>query len=735
MKRLFSFCILLFLSFYAHAQWIQLNDTPFETHHSNGFGLNGKGYVIEGSFSGDDPNASNMLWEYQPLTDEWMAMLQVPGPGRNIAIGDDMDGKYYYGFGANSDGALTDVWVFDPVDTSFTELPSCPCVGRSHPAFVAHNNKIFMGSGSSYEGDLNDWWVLDLATNTWTQRDDIPGAVRHHPFQFGIDNAIYVGGGHISNWSKYDIETNTWSAIDDFPGGRVAGTQFSHDGKGYVLSGDDENHGPLFSNQLFLQYDPADNLWRELPPHPGTNKWACSSLIIDDILYFFGGIEYEDSAYGNASMFSFNMSKLACLAPASLNVVDLTDTSAGLFWSSNGSSIADTLKYRKVGETEWTIEVNAQAVHPITNLEVCQDYEFTVVSNCDSLVSDYAPVFTFTTDGCCLNPTLSVSNISNEMATINWQSILAANQYEIRWAENDTEAWQSDVSNNLNVSLTGLNECTEYKVQIRSLCANEEIPFSESLIFRTNGCGVCIDEMYCPVDESYTGDFFYLDGIELNGYENISGNNNGHGVFEDPEAIELFIGEEYELFLKLGSEDDPFGVNYKAWLDINGDANFSNNEVILSEDFVSGDYSDIITVPTSAIPGLTKMRIIISWDDNIGACEPNDFWVGEVEDYCVQLIPSSNTDESKKQDKLIVKPNPFNNYIHLSYNSADRGRGHKICISNTLGQTVLSESITTNTLPLNVSLNTHELNQGIYLISILDVNGQVINQEKLICSK
>jgi len=133
--------------------WEQLSDTPFHSDHSNGFGINGAAYIIQG-------NSSNELWEYSPGSDGWTYLMDFPGATRSIAIGDDWNGKYYFGFGSDDNGdGLNDLWEFDPVEKSFLQLPSCPCVGRAHPALIAHNNKIMMGSGSTNNGDIDDWWT------------------------------------------------------------------------------------------------------------------------------------------------------------------------------------------------------------------------------------------------------------------------------------------------------------------------------------------------------------------------------------------------------------------------------------------------------------------------------------------------------------------------------------------------------------------------------------------------
>lgn len=274
----------------AEAQtWEILNPTPFYKHHSNAFTYEGKAYVFEGVLTND---LSQAMWTYDPVEDEWSNIADFPGPARAIAIGDEWDGKYYYGFGRTDQTYLRDLWVFDPADSSFTELATCPCTGRTHPALVAYRGKVFMGTGSTGFGDLTDWWVYDIATDTWEQKRDLPGGRRHHPFFFTEGDFVYVGGGHQSTWYKWNIEDEIWTRINGEPLGRVAGQQFQHNGFGYVLGGDDTNHDHVPQDESFMRYDPATDEWEKLPVTP-RGKWAPSSFVLDDYVYYFGGLSSE----------------------------------------------------------------------------------------------------------------------------------------------------------------------------------------------------------------------------------------------------------------------------------------------------------------------------------------------------------------------------------------------------------------------------------------------------------
>jgi len=289
LKKLLAL-ILLFSTLFLNAQqWEQLDNVPFMSGHCNGFGIDGKAYILRGEHSFIP--FIKQVWEYTANTDSWHQLMDFPGPARGRASGDDWNGKYYYGFGESAQGMLNDLWEFDPLSGEFTELPSCPCEGRTRPGFVAHNDKIFMGAGRVNSANLKDWWVYDMITQEWSQKEDIPGGVRYNSLQFGIDEFVYLGGGRDANWSSYNITTEEWTAIDNYPEGRESGTQFSYEGNGYILSGFELNEDLLPEN-YFLKYNPTLDSWEGLPAHPDDHRIKCSSFLIDNYVYFYGGYEY-----------------------------------------------------------------------------------------------------------------------------------------------------------------------------------------------------------------------------------------------------------------------------------------------------------------------------------------------------------------------------------------------------------------------------------------------------------
>lgn len=302
MKKILLFPIVFLIASYCFGQdWVEKATMPDDTerHHAASFTLNGMGYMATGETNADYWNAD--VYRYDPIADSWEQLPDYPGPARAFGYGVAYGGKGYVGFGDEQVPGgydfLNDLWEFDPVTEEWKKLATCPCVGRDHPAMIAAGGKIFVGLGNNRSGNLNDWWGYDIATDTWKEHDDLPGNPRHHPYYFEIDEMAYVGFGHGSvgrpniykDFYRFDPVTEEWTKLTDFPGeGRVAGTQFSYDGKGYLLSGQGDDHAH-FATGEFWEYTPADDSWKQRQVHPGGGRWAPSSFVIDGIVYFTAG--------------------------------------------------------------------------------------------------------------------------------------------------------------------------------------------------------------------------------------------------------------------------------------------------------------------------------------------------------------------------------------------------------------------------------------------------------------
>lgn len=91
--------------------------------------------------------------------------------------------------------------------------------------------------------------------------------------------------------------------------------------------------------------------------------------------------------------------------------------------------------------------------------------------------------------GACIEPIASQpTNVTQTSAELDWFVNSSTNTVNLRWREVGTPTWNTVMQITNPYSLTGLVGCTEYEYQLQSVCTMETTPFSESYMFKTDGC-------------------------------------------------------------------------------------------------------------------------------------------------------------------------------------------------------------------------------------------------------
>ncbi len=336
-----------------------------------------------------------------------------------------------------------------------------------------------------------------------------------------------------------------------------------------------------------------------------------------------------------------------CIIPYGLRVTQRLDTSVRLNWNESNAAISYELRYKAIDTPEWTsIRLNTN-FFDLTGLTACTSYEFQLRTLCVSDSSIFSSSRQFSTEGCCDPPVmLQAMQIQNTSAQLNWRGVFAAKSYELQYRMKGAAGWTSTEVVDTTYSFSPLIACTEYEVRIRTLCNMENSAYSDTLEFRSLGCGLCIDADYC---ESWgiNSSNEWIQAVEIGPIKNESGNDYGFGDFSMP-FYDLRAGVNYAIKLTPGFSSFPFSEYWRIWIDLNRDGDFDEEDELVFDpgDSNTGIVEGRMSLPLSLDSGNTRMRVSIKFISQFGggnppgACERIEF--GEVEDYCVNISVDSS---------------------------------------------------------------------------------------------
>lgn len=154
----------------------------------------------------------------------------------------------------------------------------------------------------------------------------------------------------------------------------------------------------------------------------------------------------------------------------------------------------------------------------------------------------------------------------------------------------------------------------------------------ESLV---NGSGDEETPVYCTSKGNSVSDE-WIANVTVGELVKSSGANSGYADFTGFSAS-LAIESSYNVSLTPGFANSQYNEYWKIWIDLNGDKDFDDaGELIFDASGLSSStVNGTLTIPSSAIPGATRMRVTMKYNGAPSPCET--FSYGEVEDYTVNI--------------------------------------------------------------------------------------------------
>jgi hypothetical protein len=413
-----------------------------------------------------------------------------------------------------------------------------------------------------------------------------------------------------------------------------------------------------------------------------------------------------------------------CYTPFGIRSQDVSGNQVTVTWRAVADAQTYLARYRLQGDTTWiNASPTADTFMIFAGLMACSNYQIQIAADCDTIFSTYTNSITVKTGDCCNAPAnISLPIITNTTANINWVVDTFVQTYIIDYRMAGDTVWQTINSNSNSVSLTNLAPCTNYEIQLRSLCAvNVNNTISNIVSFKTKGCGTCEDATYCPntaTDATYEWIRRVSVGTLLHNTNSDGGYANFAGIVAAPD---LQAGDSIPFEFVGGQNSSSPNWRWRVWADLNQDGIFLQTAELIYD---SGNQTQLTAtgnfyLPPTALEGITRLRVSFKWGSLMA--QPCDgFNYGEIEDYCINVIAPTALNRLPNEQTLAAFPNPFGDYIQLALPLHAQQNSH-IAIYNTIGQLVLSQNLADN--QANPSIDTHHLPQGAYFLVVRNAEG------------
>ncbi len=173
-----------------------------------------------------------------------------------------------------------------------------------------------------------------------------------------------------------------------------------------------------------------------------------------------------------------------CTYPSGISTSNITSTSAKVNWSTQCCSQFQ-IQARVNGTTAWsTLTALSTAVsRTISPLTPGTTYDLRMRVKCTDAItySSWSPIQTFTTLVTCVAPIgITVSNLTQTHATINWAAVANAYCYKLQGRKLGTTTWTTyTIIAPLTVKqLNGLTANTTYQYRMQTVCNASGVPTS-----------------------------------------------------------------------------------------------------------------------------------------------------------------------------------------------------------------------------------------------------------------
>jgi len=435
----------------------------------------------------------------------------------------------------------------DNVDDSWFKNGDIDCDGDYDTNIITSINEA--GSGNAWDG-TKDNPAMPLPTNVKYNYYTSYSAFDVTLFQFnGGDGAvaderqwIYTGGDGSTG------DYNNGSSVPEPNDGvnhRLSDRVHSDDNVFHpnqpsdivdVLRGMDEGDYPFFAYDINLEVDYAGFATKRADLVPNDSEFT---NIGDNTV---DGDWYKFEITNNTPGFSFSVTP----HPAHAGRVDFYESTPGNYSNANSSTIAQT----------WGIGAGVQSFNSSAMCFTPGTY-YIRISHTGMTLSSWETAYKFRVDPLpCEIPTNPMANTTALDATLTWDAVVCASQYNLRYRPTGTMTWTPVTVTNNSYLVSGLLPGQQYEYEVSADCGGGSTAFTAIIPFGTPSCPTTL----------------YIPGMVTEGIYNIGMEITSDGTIPTTDNTTYFAGDFIELMP--GFEVEA-GANFLA--DIQGCVPFAGS--------------------------------------------------------------------------------------------------------------------------------------------------------------
>jgi cyanophycinase-like exopeptidase len=326
----------------------------------------------------------------------------------------------------------------------------------------------------------------------------------------------------------------------------------------------------------------------------------------------------------------------------------------------------------------------------------------------------------------CATPSgIAAGSITNTSATVSWTATAAAS-YTVRYKTAAASTWIT-LSNTTaaSVSLTGLTLGTVYNVEIVGNCTSGASAAGTTSFTTTGGAAVS----YCA-SKGNSSSSEWVQKVVFGTINNLSNANGGYADFT-AQSASVTKGVAKTLTLTPGYSATR-KLYWKVYIDYNNNGLFTDSGEEVYSVFSSATLNPSITVPSSAVTGSVRMRVIVSYNSITSPCGTYNY--GETEDYTLNItttakiapqsskVLADSIDEGRTLPaKIGIYPNPAREDFNVSFNS-DTDEKVTVKVYNIQGREEKSFVIDATAGENRIRNNTAGLSNGQYIVKVIKSN-------------